>query len=60
MSPYLAMHGLTLFLSLFLAASFCGDAFQESQREREAKALWEQAIIAEGGRDQLYSVNSLS
>ena len=53
------MHVLTLFISLFLAASSCGDAFQESQRARDARALWEQAIIAKGGRDQLYSVNSL-
>ena len=52
------MHVLTVFLILFLAAS-CGDGFQESQRARDAKALWEQAIIAKGGRDQLYSVNSL-
>src|SRR6185503_12915627 len=53
------MHVLTLFISLFLAASFCEDAFQESQRARDARALWEQAIIAKGGRDQLYRVNSL-
>ena len=32
---------------------------QESGRSTEAKALWEQAIISKGGRDQLYSVNSL-
>ena len=27
--------------------------------QRDAKALWEQAITAKGGREQLYSVNSL-
>jgi hypothetical protein len=53
------MHVLTLFISLSLAASFYGDAFQESQRAKDAKALWEQAIVAKGGREQLYSVNSL-
>ena len=32
---------------------------QESARSTEAKALWEQAINAKGGREQLYSVRSL-
>lgn len=32
---------------------------QESERSTEAKTLWEQAITAKGGRDQLHSVNSL-
>ena len=53
------MHVLTLFISLFVTASLCGDTVQESQRARDAKALWEKAIIAKGGREQLYSVNSL-
>jgi hypothetical protein len=53
------MHVLTLFISLFLAASFCGDASQQSQRAKDAKALWEKAIIAKGGREQLYTVDSL-
>lgn len=53
------MHVLTLFIGLFLTASLCGDAVQESQRARDAKVLWEQAIMAKGGREQLYSVNSL-
>jgi hypothetical protein len=52
------MHVLTLFISLFLGASLWGDAFQESQRSKDARALWEKAIIAKGGRDQLYTVNS--
>ena len=53
------MHVLTLFISISLAASLSGNAFQESQRAKDAKALWEQAITAKGGREQLYSVNSL-
>lgn len=53
------MNVLTLFISLFLVASLGGDAFQESQSARDAKALWEQALVAKGGRDQLYGVNSL-
>ena len=52
------MHVLTLFISVFLVGSFCGDASQESQRAKDARALWEKAIIAKGGRDQLYTVNS--
>lgn len=32
---------------------------RSTQRARDARALWEQAIIAKGGRDQLYGVNSL-
>lgn len=53
------MHVLTLSISRFLAASFCGDAFQQSQRAKDAKALWEKAIIAKGGREQIPSVSQV-
>lgn len=53
------MRVLILIITLFLATPWCADASQESQRAREARALWEQAIVAKGGREQLYSVNSL-
>jgi hypothetical protein len=46
---------------LFLSAAFEGAAVaQESQGERRAKELWEQAVAAKGGRERLYGVSSLS
>src|SRR4051812_14539167 len=52
-------HALWLFLIFLLPVSAIGNKAQESQSSQQAKALWEQAIAAKGGREQLYRVNSL-
>lgn len=50
---------LWLFFILLLPASAVANETEESWSAREAKALWEQAIAAKGGREQLYRVSSL-
>jgi hypothetical protein len=52
-------HFLWSFLIFLLPASAVALETQESQGTQQAKELWEQAIAAKGGRDQLYKVNSL-
>jgi hypothetical protein len=58
-SPLTIKYFLWLLIIFSLPPSaFALDA-QESQGAQQAKELWEQAIAAKGGRDQLYKVNSL-
>jgi hypothetical protein len=51
--------GSWLFFLLILPASAVADEIQESQSTQQAQSLWEQAVEAKGGREQLYRVNSL-
>jgi hypothetical protein len=50
---------LSLFVILSLPALAFGHRSQESQNTKQANELWEQAIVAKGGRQQLYGVSSL-
>ena len=52
-------HALRVLFILTLPASAFAGETQESQNTRQAQALWEQAVAAKGGREQLYRVNSL-
>jgi hypothetical protein len=52
-------HAFLVFFILLLPTSAVADEIQESQSTRQAQALWEQAVAAKGGREQLYRVNSL-
>jgi hypothetical protein len=52
-----ARQALCLLFILLLPAA--ARASQDSQDTRRAEALWEQAVAAKGGREQLYKVNSL-
>lgn len=58
-SPLPVKRFLGLLLIFLLPASAASLETRESQNARQAKELWEQAIAAKGGRDQLYKVNSL-
>jgi hypothetical protein len=51
-----ARYALCLLLILFLSAA---SSAQDAQDSRRAEELWEQAVAAKGGREQLYKVNSL-
>lgn len=53
---------LALFLVLIYGASTVtfANPLDESERERQASILWEQAITAKGGREALHQVNSLA
>lgn len=51
---------LCLLTILLLPAQARANQAEEPQSTEQAKALWEQAIVAKGGREQLYKVNSLS
>jgi hypothetical protein len=42
-----------------MPAVVVADEIQESQSTQQAQTLWEQAVEAKGGREQLYRVNSL-
>ncbi len=52
-------HALWLFFIFLLPASAVASKAQESQNAGQAEALWEQAIAAKGGREQLYRISSL-
>jgi hypothetical protein len=53
-------HALCLLFVIFLLpAAASAQAKQNSQEARRAEELWEQAVAAKGGREQLYKVGSL-
>jgi hypothetical protein len=52
-------HALCLLFILLLPAAAAAQATQDSQDTRRAEELWEQAVAAKGGREQLHRVNSL-
>lgn len=52
-------HVLWLFFLFLLPASAFGNNAQEFQNAKQANELWEQAIAAKGGREQLCQVSSL-
>lgn len=48
-----------LFILLLPAPAASAQSARDAQDARRAEALWEQAVAAKGGREQLYKVNSL-
>jgi hypothetical protein len=50
---------LRLLFIILLPAAVSAQAGQDSQDTRRAEALWEQAVAAKGGREQLQKVDSL-
>lgn len=58
----ITLYKLPLFLVLIFAAHIVNFAkpLNESERERYATTLWEQAIAAKGGREALHKVDSLA
>ena len=52
-------HALRLLFILLLPAAASAQAAHGSQDTRRAEELWEQAVAAKGGREQLYKVNGL-
>ena len=52
-------HALHLLLILCLPAAAAAQGAQNTQDERRAEELWEQAVAAKGGREQLQKVESL-
>jgi hypothetical protein len=51
-------HAVVLFILLVPASSLAVE-IQKSQNARQAEALWEEALAARGGREQIARVNSL-
>lgn len=54
-----ARHALCLLFIIFLPAAAAAQSERNSQDTQRAEELWEQAVAAKGGREQLYKVNSL-
>lgn len=54
-----ARHALRLLFILLLPSAAAAQSGQNAQDTRRAEQLWEQAVAAKGGREQLYKVNSL-
>src|SRR5687767_14697401 len=52
-------HAFWIFFLLILPASAVAGDIQESQSTQQAQTLWEQAVVAKGGREHLHRVNSL-
>jgi hypothetical protein len=52
-------HALCLLFIILLPAAAAAQSEHDSQDTQRAEALWEQAVAAKGGREQLYKVNSL-
>jgi hypothetical protein len=54
-----ARRALCLLFIILLPAAASAQAGQDSQDTRRAEVLWEQAVAAKGGREQLYKVGGL-